>query len=192
MTNGTLYPKATLEEYGYHEYKALKLIWRIVRILLVLFTIAMLYLGVFVIAIQSFNSSDSTTEFKGFTFNNYLTMFTSKPSLTDSIINTFMVSITATLIAAVLGTLVAIGIFYLPPRLKSKVMLLNNIPLLNADIVTGLSLMLIFSLLLPINRHIFGFWTILLAHIYFIFPYIILSVLPKLKEIDPKDRKSVV
>ena len=185
MTNGTLYPKATLEEYGYHEYKALKLIWRIVRILLVLFTIAMLYLAVFVIAIQSFNSSDSTTEFKGFTFNNYLTMFTSKPSLTDSIINTFMVSITATLIAAVLGTLVAIGIFYLPPRLKSKVMLLNNIPLLNADIVTGLSLMLIFSLLLPINRHIFGFWTILLAHIYFIFPYIILSVLPKLKEIDP-------
>ena len=81
MTNGTLYPKATLEEYGYHEYKALKLIWRIVRILLVLFTIAMLYLAVFVIAIQSFNSSDSTTEFKGFTFNNYLTMFTSKPSL---------------------------------------------------------------------------------------------------------------
>lgn len=112
-------------------------------------------------------------------------MFSSKPSLTNSIKNTFLVSITATLIAAVLGTLVAIGIFYLPPKAKSKIMLLNNIPMLNADIVTGISLMLIFSLLLPINRHIFGFWTILIAHLYFIFPYIILSVLPKMKEIDP-------
>ena len=64
-------------------------------------------------------------------------------------------------------------------------MLLNNIPLLNADIVTGVSLMLIFSLFLPLNKHIFGFWTILIAHIYFILPYIILSVLPKMKEIDP-------
>ncbi|MDE7161249.1 MAG: ABC transporter permease subunit, partial [Anaeroplasmataceae bacterium] len=52
-------------------------------------------------------------------------------------------------------------------------------------IVTGISLMLIFSLLLPINHHIFGFWTILIAHLFFIFPYIILSVLPKMKEIDP-------
>lgn len=185
MTNEVMYPKATLEEYGYHDYKVLRIIWKIVKVILVVFTIAMLYLAVFVIAIQSFNSSASTTEFKGFTFNNYLTMFTSKPSLTNSIMNTFLVSITATAIAAVLGTLVAIGIFYLPPKIKSKVMLLNNIPLLNADIVTGLSLMLIFSLLLPINRHIFGFWTILIAHLYFIFPYIILSVLPKLKEIDP-------
>ena len=62
---------------------------------------------------------------------------------------------------------------------------MNNIPLLNADIVTGVSLMLIFSMLLPICKHIFGFWTILIAHIYFILPYIILSVLPKMKEIDP-------
>lgn len=181
MTN---YPKATLQEYGYRDYNVLKNIWHVVRIMLVVFSILMLYLSVIVIAIQSFNSSASTTEFTGFTFQNYLDMF-SKRSLSDSIKNTFLVSISATLIAAVLGTFVAIGMFYLPSKVKSRLMLLNNIPLLNADIVTGISLMLIFSLLLPINRHIFGFWTILIAHLFFIFPYIILSVLPKMNEIDP-------
>lgn len=184
MMNEVKYPKATLEEYGYKEYKALKIAWKVLRIALVVFAIFMLYLAVIIIAIQSFNSSASTTEFQNFTFDNYLNMF-SKRSLTNSIKNTFLVSITATLIAAVLGTFVAIGIFYLPPKVKSRIMLLNNIPLLNADIVTGISLMLIFSLLLPLTPHLFGFWTILIGHIFFIFPYIILSVLPKMKEIDP-------
>lgn len=184
MNEEIKYPKATLKEYGYRDYRALSILWKIVKILLVVFSVFMLYLAVIVIAIQSFNSSASTTEFQGFTFDNYLNMF-SKRSLTNSIKNTFLVSITATLIAAVLGTFVAIGIFYLPPKVKSRIMLLNNIPLLNADIVTGISLMLIFSLILPINHHIFGFWTILIAHLFFIFPYIILSVLPKMKEIDP-------
>ncbi len=183
MTETSL-PKASLKEYGYRDYTVLKTIWRVVKILLVIFAIFMLYLSVIIIAIQSFNASASTTEWAGFTFKNYLEMF-SKRSLTNSIKNTFIVSITATAIAAVLGTFVAIGMFYLPPKVKSKIMLLNNIPLLNADIVTGISLMLIFSLILPINRHIFGFWTILIAHLFFIFPYIILSVLPKMNEIDP-------
>lgn len=178
------YPKATLKEYGFKDYKVLKYIWKVIKNVLIAFSIFMLYISIILIAIQSFNSSASTTEFTGFTFQNYIDMFT-KTSLNNSIINTFMVSITATLIAAVLGTFVAIGIFYLPPKLKSRILLLNNIPLLNADIVTGISLMLIFSLLLPINNYIFGFWTILIAHIFFIFPYIILSVLPKMKEMDP-------
>lgn len=178
------YPKARLEEYGFHDYKILKFVWKVIKIVLIGFSILMLYISIILIAIQSFNSSSSTTEFTGFTWQNYLEMFT-KDTLNSSIINTFMVSIVATLVAAVLGTFVAIGIFYLPPKLKSRILLLNNIPLLNADIVTGISLMLIFSLLLPINNYIFGFWTILISHIFFIFPYIILSVLPKMKEMDP-------
>lgn len=178
------YPKATLAEYGYREYKIINKLWKLMRIILVIFSVFMLYSAIILIAIQSFNSSSSTTEFKGFTFDNYIHMF-DKRSLTNSIKNTFMVSITATLISAVVGTFIAIGIFYLPPKAKARITLLNNIPLLNADIVTGISLMLIFSLLLPVNHYIFGFWTILIAHIFFILPYIVLSVLPKMKEIDP-------
>ncbi len=182
--NPANYPRASVEEYGYKNHTFLKRLWKVVSIILVVFSIFMLYSAVIIIAIQSFNSSDSTTEFASFTFANYANMFT-KRGLNNAILNTFKTSIFATLIATVLGTLVAIGTFYLPPKIKNKLTLLNNIPLLNADIVTGTSLMLIFSVLLPINKQIFGFWTILIAHVYFIFPYIVLSVLPKMKEIDP-------
>lgn len=182
MTNNLEY--ATLEEYGYKERKVLKIIWKIIKIILLIFAVFMLYFSIIIIAIQSFNSSDSTTEFASFTFKNYLEMF-SKRSLNNAILNTFKTSILATLIAAFLGTFIAIGIYYLPSKVKSRLLLLNNIPLLNADIVTGVSLMLVFSIFLPICKQLFGFWTILIAHIYFILPYIILSVLPKMKEIDP-------
>ncbi len=183
--NPANYERATIEEYGYRNYKALKITWSIISKVLVVFSIFMLYFAVIIIAIQSFNASDSTTEFTSFTFDNYLNMF-SKRGLNSAILNTFKTSIIATLIATVLGTLVAIGTFYLPPKLKNQLTLLNNIPLLNADIVTGTSLMVIFAFVLkPINSQAFGFWTILIAHIYFIFPYIVLSVLPKMKEIDP-------
>ena len=178
------YERATMEEYGYKDHKIWKMSWKIISIVLLVFAIFMLYFAVIIIAIQSFNASDSTTEFTGFTFANYGNMF-AKNTLNEAIFNTFKTSIMATIIATVIGTLVGIGAFYLPPKVKARLALLNNIPLLNADIVTGISLMLIFSLLLPINNHIFGFWTILIAHVYFILPYIILSVLPKMKEIDP-------
>ncbi|MDE6047909.1 MAG: hypothetical protein K2F56_04700, partial [Anaeroplasmataceae bacterium] len=98
MTEEVKFPKATLGEYGYKDYRALAMVWKVVKIILVVFSIFMLYLSVIVIAIQSFNSSASTTEFQGFTFDNYIQMF-SKRSLTNSIKNTFLVSITATLIA---------------------------------------------------------------------------------------------
>jgi len=178
------YHRATLEEYGYKEHKVLKKIWKILSILLVIFAVFMLYYSIIIIAIQSFNASESTTQFAGFTFANYANMF-SKNIVNESILNTFKTSIIATAVATVFGTLIGIGIYYLPPKVKARIILLNNIPLLNADIVTGISLMLIFSLFLPINKHLFGFWTILIAHIYFILPYIILSVVPKMKEIDP-------
>ena len=178
------YEYATLEEYGFKEHKFLKITWKVLSKILLVFSIFMLYFSIIIIAIQSFNSSESTTEFASFTFNNYLEMFT-KRSLNDAISNTFKTSICATLIATVLGTLVAIGTHFLPSKVRSRLVLLNNIPLLNADIVTGISLMLIFSIALPIFKHMFGFWTILIAHVYFILPYIVLSVLPKMKEIDP-------
>lgn len=178
------YPMALASDYGYKDHKILKMTWKITRYILLAFSIVMIYAAVIIIAIQSFNSTDATTEFATFTFANYANMF-GKGSLNDSIKNTFQTSILATLIATVIGTLVGVGAYYLPPKIKNRLLFLNNIPLLNADIVTGISLMLIFSLFLVINKKLFGFWTILIAHIYFILPYIILSVHPKMKEIDP-------
>ena len=178
------YAYAKASDYGYKDHNALKMTWKVLKYILLAFSIFMIYFAVIIIAIQSFNSTDSTTEFASFTFQNYAKMF-GKGSLNDSILNTFKTSIIATLVATVIGTFIAVGAYYLPPKIKNRLLLLNNIPLLNADIVTGISLMLIFSLFLTINKKIFGFWTITIAHIYFILPYIFLSVHPKMKEIDP-------
>lgn len=178
------YEVAKLEDYGFKKHTFFKILWKIIKVIAVILTVIMLYASILVIALQSFNASKSTTEFTGFTFDWYLQMFSNR-LLTDAIKNTFIVSITATLISAIIGTFIAVGIFYLPKKKRQKLLLLNNIPLLNADIVTGVTLMLLFSLLLPIFPYFFGFPTLLLAHVFFTLPYIILSVLPKLREMDP-------
>lgn len=178
------YEVAKIEDYGFKEHKFLKVLWKVLKIVIIVLTIVMLYSSIFMIALQSFNASKSTTEFTHFTFDWYKQMFSNR-LLNQAIKNTFTVSILATLISTVLGTLIAIGIFYLPQKARQKILLLNNIPLLNADIVTGITLMLLFSMVLGIFPYFFGLPTLLLAHVFFTLPYIILSVIPKLKEMDP-------
>ncbi len=182
--NPANYERACLADYGYKDHKVLKKIWKVTSIALLVLSIFMLYIAIFVIAVQSFNSGEIPNQFESFTFKNYTGMFTRR-DFNSAVRNTFLTSISATAIATVIGTLVGIGAYYLPPRVKQRLSFLNNIPLLNADIVTGISLMLIMMILRFIIPDIFGFWTILLAHLYFILPYVILSVLPKMKEIDP-------
>jgi spermidine/putrescine transport system permease protein len=180
----TSYPRATLEEYGYKDYPVLRKAYQIFKIVIVSLTFLMLYLSVIVLAIQSVNSSPSVTSFGRFTLKWYVQMFEVR-SLANAIQNTMVTSIIATLLATILGTLIAVGIYSFEKKTRQKIMLFNNIPLLNADIVTGISLMLVFSLLLPIFPYIFGPITLIMAHLFFTLPYVILSVLPKLKETDP-------
>lgn len=180
------YQIAKLEDYGYHNYDALKKIWKVLSSILFVVIIIGLYLSIFIIALQSFNSSSVVSSFKSFTFKWYTQIFKHK-SLAQVIGNSFAVSIVATLLATICGTLIAVGIFNLPNKKRQRILLFNNIPLLNADIVTGISIMLIFSLVmkLPCFKYIFGFPTMLVAHMYFCLPYVILSVLPKLRDLDP-------
>ncbi|TNF09435.1 MAG: ABC transporter permease [Bacillota bacterium] len=144
----------------------------------------MLYISIIMLALQSFNSSTNVQSFGTFTLKWYFNMFELR-SLASAIRNTLVTSLVATLLATILGTLIAVGIYSFEKKRRQQIMLFNNIPLLNADIVTGISLMLVFSLLLPIFPYIFGPTTMILAHLFFTLPYVILSVLPKLKETDP-------
>jgi spermidine/putrescine transport system permease protein len=178
------YQKANIKEYGYTDHKFLKTLWKIASSLVVLLVIVVMYLSIVVIFIQSFNASESVSEFTHFTFKWYGKIISSK-SLWNSIVNTFAISLGATVISTIVGTLIAIGIFCLNKKRQRNLLLLNNIPLLNADIVTGISLMLVFSLVIKIFPHFFGWKSLLIAHVYFTLPYVILSVLPKLKEMDP-------
>lgn len=146
--------------------------------------IFMLYFPIIIIALQSFNNSQSMYDFTTFTFKWYGLIF-SERSLSQAILNSLLVAVLATAISTVLGTIFAIGIHSLTKKKRQRMVLLNQVPILNADIVTGISLMLVFKVLMMVFPTIFGLTTMLLAHVFFCLPYVILSVLPKLSELDP-------
>ena len=159
--------------------------WKVLKIIYISIVLLLLYLPVLFIIILSFNSALVGNEFKGFTFDWYLQMF-SKKQLTSAIVNTITITILSTLISTVFGTLFAIGINSLSKKKRQGMILLNNLPILNADIVSGVFLFFVFKVIgnmLQI-RYPLGYVTLLLSHIFFSLPYVVLSVLPKLGEID--------
>jgi spermidine/putrescine transport system permease protein len=184
MTDMKQYPVATLQEYGYRDYSKIKLPMKIIKNIIFAVIMLMLYLSILVIAIQSINSSIITSSFQTISFKWYPNIFQEEDLMT-AIRNTFIVSLIATSIATVVGTFFAVGMYSIEKKKRQSLMLLNNVPILNADIVTGFSLMLMFRLLMPIFPSIFGLFTLVMAHLFFTFPYVVLSVMPKLKETDP-------
>lgn len=184
MTEQKKYPLATLKEYGYKDYSKFQKPVKILKHILFFTIFLMLYLSIIVIAIQSVNSSVRTSEFLSITFNWYPNILQEEELMT-AIRNTFIVSFIATSIATIAGTFFAVGLYSLEKKKRQKVMLLNSVPMLNADIVTGFSLMLMFRLVMPIFPNIFGLFTLVMAHLFFTLPYVVLSVMPKLKETDP-------
>lgn len=135
-----------------------------------------LYLPIVVLIFLSFNNSKSKVSWGGFTFKWYVNCFQSE-TIMSAFITTIQITLAAAVISTILGTMAAIGISAM--RRKSRTIFLGatNIPLLNADIVTGISMMLLFVKFIDL-----GFITVLIAHITFNIPYVILNVLPKLKE----------
>ena len=179
------YPVATLKEYGYRDVPIVfKKLFKISKVLLSCIIILFLYLSIIVIAIQSLNSSRVMSSFAEISLEWYPNII-NEGDLMFAIRNTFLVSSIATVLATILGTLFAIGFYSLERKKRQRWMLLNNVPILNADIVTGFSLMLMFRLLMPLFPNIFGLFTLVMAHLFFTIPYVILNVLPKLKETDP-------
>ena len=129
--------------------------------------------------IFSFNQSKSRSHWTGFTFDWYLKLF-QNTIIIKSLFNTFVIAIISSVIATIIGTIAAIGINSLNKYLRSSVMSLTYLPIINPEIVTGVSLMLLFSFL----KIEFGFMTLILAHITFNIPYVIFNVLPKVRQID--------
>ena len=141
--------------------------------------IAFLYLPIIYVIFFSFNESKSINTFTGFSLKWYKKMFESR-SMMESVYYTLLVATLATLIATIIGTIVAIGLSKSNRIIKQIVTEVNNLPMLNPDIVTAIGLMLFYSTLnIPT-----GFGTLLLAHIIFCIPYVILSIMPKLRQLD--------
>ena len=129
----------------------------------------------------SFNDSKSMGKWSGFTFKWYVQLFQNS-RIMHALKYTLIIAILASVIATIIGTLAAIGIHRMKGLAKKTLLNINYLPVLNPDIVTGISLMSLFIFLKPFLKIEFGFFTMLLAHITFNIPYVILSVLPKLNQ----------
>lgn len=146
------------------------------RFYLILIVI-LLYAPIVTLIVLSFNRSKSRSKWGGFTGKWYLSLFENE-AIMNALYNTLVIALLSALIATLIGTIAAIGIHAMRPKMRTFMLAVTNIPMLNADIVTGISLMLLFIAF----RFSLGFNTILLAHITFNIPYVILSVMPKLKQ----------
>lgn len=138
-----------------------------------------LYAPIIILIVFSFNDSKMIGSWNGFTLKWYLELFKDREVL-KALYNTIIISILASVISTVIGTIAAIGIFNLKGFNKKLFLNLNYIPVLNPDIVTAVSLMTLYRLL----KFEFGYLTMLLSHVTFCIPYVILSVLPKLKQMN--------
>ena len=143
-----------------------------------------LYIPIFVLIVFSFNETKSRSVFSGFTLDWYIRLFNNR-IIISSLVNTIVIACISSVISTVLGTLAAIGINSMKRVPKTIVMNVTNMPIINPEIVTGVSLMLLFSFFAARMTLEFGFVTLLIAHITFDVPYVILSVMPKFRQMDP-------
>ena len=145
-----------------------------------------LYAPMLVLIVGSFNEGKSLARFDGFTLEQYAELFRDS-DLLKLLGNSILISVLASAVATVFGTLAAVGITGLKPKMRRLVMHMTDIPMTNPDIVTGISLSLLFifvgSKMLG-QKDSLTFWTLLIAHITFNLPYVILNVMPKLNQMD--------
>ena len=153
---------------------------RIFNILVYVF----LYLPIVVLIIFSFNDSKSRTVWSGFSLHWYQELLQDEEILA-AFSTTITVSVIAAVVATVLGTAAAIGFHNMKRRPRNLFMTINNIPMTNADIITGVSLMLLFVAAGNLLGFSLGFGTLLVAHITFNVPYVVLAVMPKLRQLNP-------
>lgn len=145
--------------------------------------LVMLYAPILIIIIFSFTEAKVLGNWTGFSLKLYSSIFHGgiHHSLTSALWNTLIIGLIAAAASTVLGTMAAIGIYNLMPRAQKAIQMVNTIPILNPDIITAISLFLLF-VSLGISQ---GYTTVILAHITFCTPYVVLSVLPRLRRMNP-------
>ena len=152
--------------------------------------LVVLYAPILLIIIFSFTQSKVLGNWTGFTFGLYENLFTGydtaagvevNPNLYRALFYTAVIAVVAAVVSTMLGTLAAIGIYYMRPKGRKTLTFLNSVPMINPDILTGISLFLLF-VFLGISR---GLGTVIAAHVVFCTPYVVLSVLPRLSKMDP-------
>lgn len=142
-----------------------------------------LYAPILILIVLSFNVSKSRAKWGGFTLKWYSELFKNE-DIMSALYTTLIIAFVSALVAVIIGTAAAIAMNSMKRTPRAILMAVTNIPMLNADIVTGISLMLLFVAIGTFLKFSLGFWTVLLAHITFNIPYVILNVMPKLKQLN--------
>ena len=143
-----------------------------------------LYAPIVVLIVFSFNKGKSRVNWTGFTFDWYKELF-HNDLIIESLMLTLKIAVLAAVVSTIIGTLAAVGIYSMNGRLRTLMMGVNNIPMVNPEIVTGISMMLMFVAIgsvIPAFKP--GFLTLLLSHITFCIPYVVLQVMPKLRQMN--------
>ncbi len=144
--------------------------------------LALMYLPIIMVIVFSFSGSSRFVFADGFTFDSYRQLFTAAPQkLWDSLVNTVIIAVVSSVAATAIGSVAAVGIYNMKPRFRRIVENVNQLPIINSEIVMAVSLMLFFATLRIENAYV----RLILGHITFCTPYVVLSVMPRLMQMDP-------
>ena len=154
---------------------------KIAKILFLCLMILIMYLPILILAVYSFTDSTNIGAIRGFSLENYKTLFTT-PELRDMIIGTVLLALGTAIISTILGSLGAIGAFYSKKVVKTSIDAMNHIPVVNADVVTGFSICILLIVLLGMDKN--TYFPLVVGHVVLSVPFVYLSVVPKLKQLD--------
>lgn len=155
---------------------------RVIKTVFLLVMLVFLYLPILILAFYSFTDATTIGSFRRFSLRNYVTLFTT-PELMGMIGGTLLLAFGAAAIASVLGTMGAIGSFYSDKRFSTVIDTMNQVPVINADVVTGFSICILLVVVLGVSKDTFV--PLVAGHVTLCAPFVYLSVMPKLKQMDP-------
>lgn len=154
---------------------------KVIRPLIPILTLIFLYAPILILAFYSFTDATQIGMIRSFTLKNYVTLFTTE-ELRDMIVGTILLALGSALLATILGTLGAIGSFYSKKNISSAIATVNQIPVINADVVTGFSICILLVVVFGVSKD--TFIPLVVGHVTLAAPFVYLSVIPKLKQMD--------
>lgn len=154
---------------------------RVWRGAVILFVLLFLYLPILILAFYSFTDAAQIGTFRGFSIQNYVTLFTT-PELRNMILGTILLAFSSAVLATILGTIGAIGSFYSGTKMSSAISTMNQVPVVNADVVTGFSICILLVVVFGVSKDTFV--PLIVGHVTLCAPFVFLSVIPKLKQMD--------
>ena len=152
-----------------------------VKTAFIIFVLLFIYAPILLLAVYSFTDATQIGAIRGFSLDNYITLFTT-PELRDMILGTLALAVGAAAIATILGTIGAIGAFYSKKSVSAVLSTMNQVPVINADVVTGFSICILLVVVLGISKD--TFIPLVLGQVVLCSPFVYLSVIPKLKQMD--------